>query len=167
VARRLIQREFLGWLKATRGHLLVDIRVDCRSDRILEFSFIGFGSTLKGVLMTYEVNVYAFYRGQCYELVASIDAQPIVVASGYQCGFCLPEHQRTYRNRETLWKEHAFERFLDWVNQELAPAKWIVFEGDIDTWSTATLATHRPKPSNSDTSCVMLELHPARRNVAS
>ncbi len=33
--------------------------------------------------------------------------------------------RKVYPTRETLWCDHMFEPFLKWVNEKLAPARWL------------------------------------------
>ncbi len=42
-----------------------------------------------------------------------------------------------YSSREALWRDHLFERFLAWVNDELsrAEAVWLCGEPDRMTWA--------------------------------
>ncbi len=52
----------------------------------------------------------------------------IPTLGGYQCKHCVHEDGKQvmmFPSREALWKDHLFEPFLQWVNEVLAPARWL------------------------------------------
>lgn len=32
---------------------------------------------------------------------------------------------KLFPSREALWQDHLFDKFLSWVNEKLAPARWL------------------------------------------
>jgi len=50
---------------------------------------------------------------------------------------CPPEARRVFVDRPALWGDHLFEPFLEWVNDNLAKAKWLELHGDpgFATWA--------------------------------
>lgn len=60
-----------------------------------------------------------------FDLITDFDVAPARVSTGYLNKLILPEHRTIYRTRTELLHNEMFEPFLDWVNKELAPAKWI------------------------------------------
>jgi hypothetical protein len=51
--------------------------------------------------------------------------------------------------RPALWADHLFERLLRWVNDELVSARWLVLEGEPESYSYAHLAGEAPKLMSS------------------
>jgi hypothetical protein len=43
-----------------------------------------------------------------------------------------------------LWTDHLFEALLKWVNEDLAPANWLILDGEVDGFTCASLAPLRP-----------------------
>lgn len=35
----------------------------------------------------------------------------------------------TFPSREAIWKDHLFDQLLKWVNEKLAPARWLRLSG--------------------------------------
>jgi hypothetical protein len=116
----------------------VKIRLGKRTDRFWEFSFVGINTAIQGALTTYEINVAAEYANDCWDLLLSLEAEPRQArGGGVFCDICLPEARRVFPDRPALWVNHLFEPFLDWVNDNLAKAKWLALHGDPDfaTWA--------------------------------
>jgi len=52
-------------------------------------------------------------------------------------------------SREALWADHLFETLLDWVNEKLARAQWLVLEAIPGEDSYALLAETKPEPAQA------------------
>jgi hypothetical protein len=136
--RRKIQRAFSSWLDKNHDRFSMKIRLGRRTDRFWEFSFVGINAAIQGALTTYEINVAAEYANDCRDLLLSLEAEPRQArGGGVFCDICLPEARRVFPDRPALWVNHLFEPFLDWVNDNLAKAKWLALHGDPDfaTWA--------------------------------
>lgn len=61
-----------------------------------------------------------------FDRLVDIDVcHPVRCAGGYVCTCQQEEDRHVYPTREALWREHVFEVFLAWVNETLAPARFI------------------------------------------
>jgi len=147
--RRRLHREFLRWLKLNRSRFAIGIQLGRRTDRALEFSFVGINPAITGILSTCEVNVNVIFEG------ADIDAGnwdtliwlfhgAIPVPGGYICTECKPEYKRVFPDLVALWTDHLFEGLLKWINEDLAPAKWLVLNGTVQTFNSAWITPLRP-----------------------
>ena len=136
--RRKIQRAFSSWLDKNHDRFSVKIQRGRRTDRFWEFSFVGINTAIQGALTTYEINVAADYADDCWDFLLSLEAEPRQArGGGVFCDLCLPEARRVFADRPALWVDHLFEPFLEWVNDNLAKAKWLALHGDPDfaTWA--------------------------------
>jgi len=136
--RRKIQCAFLSWLEANRDRFAVEIELGTRTDRVQEFSFVGINDAIKGALTTYEINVYALHGEDCWDFLLSLEAEPRrILGGGVVCEACLSEARPVFADRPALWADHLFEPFLEWVNDNLAKAKWLELHGgpDFATWA--------------------------------
>lgn len=99
---------------------------------------MGINTAIQGVLTTYEINVAVEHAEDCWDLLLSREAEPRRARSGgVFCDSCFPEARRVFPDRPALWVDHLFELFLEWVNDNLAKAKWLALHGDPDfpTWA--------------------------------
>jgi len=140
-----IQRCFLEWLEESRPRILVPIEAVVRTQRRLDILFPALRSpVLTGVLLPTEIAVSADWEGTCWDLVFCEDGvSPKRTPDGWICATCEHDAPQTgnpvvlYPSREALWRDHLFERFLAWVNDELsrAEAVWLCGEPDRMTWA--------------------------------
>lgn len=142
--RRRIHRAFLKWLQENRHHFLVPIDIKHRTDRTIELSFAGYHPCLSACLSSWCINVPAIWQGQCWDLLCSFESSPSPVTGGYHCLLCSPENRRIFSSRDALWTNEVFEPFLNWVNETLAPANWIVLY-DSEGATTAKLCAVQPE----------------------
>ena len=135
--RRMIQRAFLRWLEEKRSRFAIEIKLGRRTDTDLEFTFAGTLSALSGVLTTWEISVYVIHKDESWDCLLDVSARPKRVPNGYVCNLCPPESRPVFLSRPALWADHLFEKFLDWVNESLAKAKWLALYGspDYGTWA--------------------------------
>lgn len=50
------------------------------------------------------------------------------MSDGYKCELCVPDDGKSaaqFPTRDALWQDHLFAPFLKWVNEKLAPARWL------------------------------------------
>jgi hypothetical protein len=130
VPRRKIQRAFLSWLEKNRLRFAIEIKLGRRTDCVLEFSFVGVNSAIEGLLNTREIEVFAMYEDECWDILVEFNAEPKRVSGGYVCEACPPGSPPLFPDRSSLWADHLFEPFLEWVNNDLANAKWLSLRGN-------------------------------------
>lgn len=126
--RPRIQRAFVCWFRENRGRFKTSVRVAKISARLVELHFPGHPACLSACLSPDELNVYVTWQGECWDLLCSLEASPFHTAEGWKCRQCVFEHGdsgRLFPSRESLWQDHLFEPFLRWVNEKLAPARWL------------------------------------------
>lgn len=126
--RPRIQRAFVCWFNENRGRFNTSVRVGRVSARLVELHFPGYPACLSACLSPDELNVYVTWQGECWDLLSSLEASPFHTAQGWKCRQCVIENAdsaRLFPSRESLWQDHLFEPFLRWVNEELAPARWL------------------------------------------
>jgi hypothetical protein len=134
-----IQREFLTWYRQNAGRFVIPLRTMARSRRCLDLTFMGITPVISTSLFSGELIVLAKMDEQVFDIVADFEADPLHTPLGYVCKLCEPETREVYRTRTEFWRHHLFEEFLDWVNKQLAPARWICLSrlGDGgSTWAT-------------------------------
>lgn len=84
-----------------------------------------------------ELNVFARWKGRCWDALISLEAHPIPVTGGYRCEFC----QITYPDLRTFWEKELFAPFLNWVQDSLIPAR------TLNLWKTGGAYWARLSPS--------------------
>lgn len=57
----------------------------------------------------------------------------------FVCGLCQACQRALVQTRQALWADHLFEPFLCWVNDTLAPSRWLELIGTDDSSTTARL----------------------------
>ena len=131
-----IQRAFLSWLEENRDRFAVEIRLGARTDEVQEFSFAGINRAIEGALTSDEINVYAIHDNDCWDILLSVDAEPKRAhGGGFFCERCLTDARRAFADRPALWADHLFDPLLEWVNEDLARAKWLALDGS-PGWAT-------------------------------
>ncbi len=122
------------WLIRNRHHLAFDLLIEGRTDRFIEFSFVGVNRAISALLNTNEIAVLAELKGECWDLLMDWDSSPACGPTGYFCRSCLDHFRDTnpgeeftkfFPSREAVWADDIFEPFLRWVNDDLAKAKWL------------------------------------------
>jgi hypothetical protein len=135
----------MRWYRVNKNRFLVPLSFQERSDQFLNWHFLGIDRVVTGFLGRHEITVPVEWGGECWDLLVSLDVMPTKQGQNHICGFCLPEHQIPYPDRASLWKDHLFEPFLTWVNNTLAPAKWLRLEGSLDKgYTSASLLQNLP-----------------------
>jgi len=83
------------------------------------------------------------------------ESLPEAVSDGYICRLCASDERITYPSREALWIDQDFEPFLEWVNTELTPTRWLaLYEANSSTWAELV---SQPNPEAMTTVPVWLE----------
>ena len=134
-----IQREFLAWYRQNAGRFLIPLRLMARNRKRLDLGFAGITPVVSASLLEDELIVQARMDRHVFDLIADFEAWPQHTPLGYVCNLCRPETREVYRTRTEFWRRHVFDEFLEWVNQQLDPARWIRLSrlGDEgSTWAT-------------------------------
>lgn len=124
--RPFVQRNFMEWLALNRQHFIFPPRVTRRTDRVIEFDFVGLTSMLSGVLVReVGLSVAVMHEGECWDFIVDIGLAESRTEHGYTNLFYLPEAQQYYPDRRALWVGEVFQPFLEWCNTTLAKANWL------------------------------------------
>lgn len=157
--RPRIQRAFVCWFRENRGRFKTSVRVAKVSARLVELQFPGQPDCLSASLSPDGLNVYVTWQGECWDLLCSLEASPFHTAEGWKCRQCVIENAdsaRFFPSRESLWQDHLFEPFLRWVNEKLAPARWLrVSRTQGATW--AELIRDESAPSNPGMTLLLVQ----------
>ena len=146
-ARRAIHRAFLNWYLTKESDLPVKLYLRSRTDRGLDFGFVGITDHLGLYIGHYGLSVWARGDGRnpdCNEdLVFDLDNDPRRYPQGFACSWCIDHHlkqrpdvlfTRYFSSRDALWIDELFEPLATWMMERLLPAKWIRFSYDADGW---------------------------------
>jgi hypothetical protein len=139
----------LRWLKLNRTRLATGIQLGKRTDQLLEFSFVGINPAITGYLSTWDIGVSVNFKDEDFEdenwdTIFWRDQLARPVPGGYVCSECNPEYARVFPGLLALWTDHLFEALLEWVNEELTPANWLILEGKVHHFTSARLTSLRP-----------------------
>lgn len=161
--RPRIQRAFVQWLDKNQSRFLIPVRIKGIRANFLQLEFMGItreisaslrhtgGTSLPGYD---EMLVPVEWNGTTWDYLLWLDAAPLKSGDGYVCDACEPAQRIVYRDRESMWRDHLFEPFLNWVNTSLAPAKWLALHGVPDRSTSATLLMEKPEPLASEQTCI-------------
>ena len=124
--RPAIQRAFLAWHEEAAARLAVPVLLGHRTDRRWTLSFGGgITAALHPWLYGYGIGVDVQWEGMSWDLVLCLEAAPRRTPTGYVDHMILPEYREPYATEEALWRGQLFEPFLSWVNETLAPARYL------------------------------------------
>jgi hypothetical protein len=134
-----IQRAFVRWFKRNNRRFAVPIRVSKATSKGMEFRFINYPDCLSVWLSRDGLSVHVNWQ-EHWDMLLDIDVGIKTTNDGYQCLFCFHEGGMTsvlFSSKEALWQDHIFEPFLEWVNEKLAPARWLQISGTAggSTWT--------------------------------
>jgi len=126
--RDCIQRAFLFWFKENHTRFEVPLSLTKITAKSMELRFHKYPDCLSVWLSNDELRVHVEWQGEYWDALISLDAYPFHMPDGYKCELCVPdcgESSVLYPSREALWQDHLFDPFLKWVNEKLAPARWL------------------------------------------
>lgn len=116
----------MEWLAINRQHFIYQPRITRRTDRVIEFEFVGLTSMLSGILVRDGgLSVAVMHDGECWDFIADIGLAESRSEHVYTNLFYLPEAQQYYPDRHALWVEEVFQPFLEWSNTSLPNANWL------------------------------------------
>jgi hypothetical protein len=137
--RRPLHNAFFQWSAANERKFAIKLELLEHTGSGLHISFHGINRILTAHLSEHEITVSAVSRGTYWDTILDLDALPKRVPGGYTCELCLEEHRCIFRSVEDLWRDHLFEPFLQWVNDDLAKAEVISISGTPDAVGWAHL----------------------------
>lgn len=118
--RPRIQRAFFKWLAQNHRRMALEIQIDGRTDRRVDFSFIGINKGITGWLTTYEIEIVVWWNGEVWDMPVSIWCAATRVNGGYLDKSVIEKYRHLYRSREDLWVGELFEPFVGIVNGTIA-----------------------------------------------
>ncbi len=126
--RPRIQRAFESWFKKNSTRFAVPLRVTKIKASGIELRFDNYPDCLSVWLSKDEIAVHVNWEGEWWDMIIDLDIWPGNKRGGFICECCLVEPGESvviFPTREALWQDHLFEPFLKWVNEKLAPARWL------------------------------------------
>jgi hypothetical protein len=107
-----------------------------------------------------EINVSLTYEGYCWDRLLSPDEPQLArVPGGYACRQCLPEFRKVFPDRHSIYADHLFQPLLEWVNDDLAKAKWLRLVGKPAKSTWVELTAELPEEEqNPDKQVIFLPL---------
>lgn len=110
----------------------------------MTFGFDGLHPALHGFVSNRGITVAVRHAGVDWDLIFDADIKPKRVRRGYLCELCDLGSPRVFANRWTLFANHLGEPFLQWTNDKLAKAQWLVLKGIPDRVTVAELTINLP-----------------------
>jgi hypothetical protein len=98
------------------------------SSKGIELRFQNYPDCLSVCLSKDELAVHLEWQGEWWDMIIDLDAWPRPTRGGYKCKCCWDERGESaeiFPSLEALWQDHLFDPFLKWVNEKLAPARWL------------------------------------------
>ena len=126
--RPRIHRAFVRWLKKNSTRFAVPLRVTKVKGKGMELRFDNYPDCLSVWLSKDVIAVHVVWQGKWWDMIIYRKILPAYKRGGFICECCFVEPGESvviFPTREALWQDHLFEPFLKWVNEELAPARWL------------------------------------------
>ena len=123
-----ISRAFRSWLGERDPQLSPGIVPGHEIAHALIFSLVGWPE-LEGSLTPTGLDIAAMRDGECWDLLLSLDVDPVEISSAWACSICEAEgkHER-FATLDALWRDHLFDPLGEWIAKELAPARELEFQ---------------------------------------
>lgn len=126
--RPRIQRAFVRWFNENYTCFMVPILISKITAKGVELHFHNYPDCLSVWLSSDEISVHVEWQGEYWDALFDMDLYPCHTPDGYKCEFCVSDNGESatlFPSREALWQDHLFVPFLKWVNEKLAPARWL------------------------------------------
>ena len=122
-----VTRAFLLWLDERTSQLGCEIAIVHVAAEILTFSLTRWPE-LEGSITPTGLDIAAMRDGECWDLLLSLDVDPVEISSGWACSICDSEgkHER-FATLDFLWCDHLFDPLEAWIAMELAPTRELEF----------------------------------------
>jgi hypothetical protein len=148
--RRPPRPQFFRWWTKNRSRFLIDLQWGPPEREQMQFSFEGIHPALHGVVSDGNVSVKVHHAEEFWDRIFDVDVKPKRVRRGYICEWCTEwGPPRPFPNRSALLANHLYEPLLEWVNEQLAPAHWLVLRtipGMTEAEITIEPPTAKPDP---------------------
>jgi hypothetical protein len=138
---------FFRWWKKHRSRFLIDLHWDSHEQESMEFSFAGIHPALHGILSDCGIRVAVDHAELSWDTIFDLDVKAKRVRGGYICEWCeetVTGPPRVFANRSALLSNHLFEPFLEWVNEKLAKAHWLVLSAIPERITMAEITIEPP-----------------------
>jgi hypothetical protein len=132
--RRSLHNSFCQWYAANEDRFAIKLELLKHAKSCLEIGFVSINRILVAHLVDNGIRVSVVSQAKYWDTILDLDAIPKRVPAGYVCDLCLAEDRAVFPSLEALWRDHVFEPFLVWVNDELAKAEAISVSG-IPDWT--------------------------------
>jgi hypothetical protein len=156
-----IQRAFLRWFNENRTRFKVPIHLAGISAKGAKFHFRNCPDCISIWLANDELCVHVEWQGEPWDVLFETDLYPCQTPDGFKCTLCEPDEGKSaafYPTREALWQDHNFARFLKWVNEKFASARWLRISCINDRGSTwAELIQSESKLSEQDRTLILMQ----------
>jgi len=139
-----LRRAFLDWLDEARSRLAVAIHIERSTAEAIDFSFALANPVLLGALIARgDLVISAEWAGTSWDFLFFNEVRPQQNLNGFTCSLCKPGNKRrVFPSLETLWHDHLFEPFADWINTKLAIAQAVaLYRSDNGSARWARLVT--------------------------
>lgn len=123
--RRWVGRIFRRWLDKNKSRFVFDLTFQMSKDNCFRIRLIGVTSVIYVHLGSAGISANAYINDECVDIIADFDSFPEATAEGYVCPLCTADVREPFPTLEQFWCRHIFDRFLSWVNNELASARWL------------------------------------------
>ena len=125
-----IQRTFLRWFNEYRKCFYVSLSLSKITAEAIELKFNNFPDCFVVRVTSDELAVHVYWEGEWWDMIIDLDAWIYPTHAGYKCRCCYDDENKnesfpTFPTEAALWLDHLFDPFLTWVNEKLAPARWL------------------------------------------
>jgi hypothetical protein len=159
--RPRIQRAFVRWFNQNHTRFEVPIRLTKITAKGVELIFQDYPDCLSIWLSGDELAVHVNWQGHWWDMIIDLDVWIYHTPDGYKCRCCWDhsgESASIFPSREALWQDHLFDPFLKWVNEKLAPARWLQISGTGNRGSTwAQLIRDESELDKPDRALILLQ----------
>lgn len=149
--RRLgrFQKALVDWHAANRTRFLVPVKLRMNKPGCALIRFLNHPDYLTIMVNRVNLGAWVYQKGNAWDALLDLDVLPAQTDQGLICGLCEGE-ARYWPNLETLWADHLFEPFLEWVNESYAKADAVLLFGRADSFTIVKL--RQPKSISGLTS---------------
>ena len=123
-----IERIFRRWFVSSRRRLQAHLEIVSRLRSTLKLRITGITSQIEIHLRHGELGVTVNHQQQFWDFIQLFEIYPQRLRRGYSCRLCFPVGRKTYVTIASLWRAHAFEPLLTWINDTLLRAQWLCLQ---------------------------------------
>jgi hypothetical protein len=147
--RRRFHKAFFKWYAANEQKFSIKLELLKRTDRSLDVGFCNISRVVKTYVGDTDIAIPIDWNDAFWDIIQWFEARPKRVPGGYVCDLCPEGNRPVYSSREEIWRIEIFERFLTWVNNDLAKAESVFVSGNPNsmTWARLKVNTRQRPPS--------------------